>query len=168
MTTAKTKNGAAATAASSDVINIAAEDTVDVDRPRQRRRLERPDDREMEKEKEKEREEEREEEREDEEEVTFLYKVVPGTSTRAYSLRCAREAGLPRAVLSRIDELSRLEVGGGEVKPVAMSSVAAARTAMHETIVQRLSAVNFDEPGAVHHFTAYICETTRGGGGTQT
>jgi DNA mismatch repair protein MSH5 len=30
------------------------------------------------------------------EEVTFLYRVVPGVSTRAYSLRCAREAGLPQ------------------------------------------------------------------------
>lgn len=29
--------------------------------------------------------------------LTFLYKVVPGVSTRAYSLRCAREAGLPEA-----------------------------------------------------------------------
>ena len=109
-----------------------------------------------------------------EEVVTFLYKVIPGTSTRAYSLRCALEAGLPRAVLARIDELARLDEsmsrrrdgvgGGGEevmmMKPVAMSSAAMARAKRYDAIVESLAAVNLDDPRAVQTFVAAFC---RGG-----
>ena len=44
----------------------------------------------------------------------------------------------------------------GDVTPVAMSSAAAARVTMHEAVVERLSAVRFDEPGAARDFAAFV------------
>ena len=51
--------------------------------------------------------------------MVFLYRAVPGVSSRAYSLRCARDAGLPGSVLARCEELAAIDAangagGGGE------------------------------------------------------
>ena len=45
--------------------------------------------------------------------VVFLYRAVPGVSSRAYSLRCARDAGLPGSVLARCEELAAIDAANG-------------------------------------------------------
>ena len=45
--------------------------------------------------------------------VVFLYRAIPGVSSRAYSLRCARDAGLPGSVLARCEELAAIDAAGG-------------------------------------------------------
>jgi DNA mismatch repair protein MSH5 len=108
-------------------------------------------------------------------EITFLYKAVPGVSTRAYSARCAREAGLPRVVLERIEELDAIDRendanrrdlndanrrGRGrppvvEIKPAAMSRASDSARARREACVERLSRVNLDDPGEVAAFVKF-------------
>ena len=51
--------------------------------------------------------------------VVFLYRAVPGVSSRAYSLRCARDAGLPGSVLARCEELAAMDAGGGSAPELA-------------------------------------------------
>jgi DNA mismatch repair protein MSH5 len=56
----------------------------------------------------------------DDDRVVFLYRAVPGVSSRAYSLRCARDAGLPVSVLARCEALEAVDggvSGGGVVEP---------------------------------------------------
>ena len=100
-------------------------------------------------------------EREREDDAVFLYEVVPGVCDRAFSARCAREAGLPDAVMRRVDELARADdarrrvagsIPGGDafvVKPANVSAASVEREAAAARAVVRLAETDVDAPGAL-------------------
>ena len=106
-------------------------------------------------------ERERERQREREDDAVFLYEVVPGVCDRAFSARCAREAGLPDAVTRRVDELARADdarrrvagsIPGGDafvVKPANVSAASVEREAAAARAVARLAEADVDAPGAL-------------------
>ena len=82
----------------------------------------------------------------DDDRVVFLYGAVPGVSSRAYSLRCARDAGLPVSVLARCEALEAVDgggVSGGIVEPdPGVVRAVAARVRRNEGVVRALAGLD--------------------------
>ena len=82
----------------------------------------------------------------DDDRVVFLYRAVPGVSSRAYSLRCARDAGLPVSVLARCEALEAVDggvSGGGVVEPdPGVVRAVAARVRRNEGVVRALAGLD--------------------------
>ena len=82
----------------------------------------------------------------DDDRVVFLYRAVPGVSSRAYSLRCARDAGLPVSVLARCEALEAVDggvSGGGIVEPdPGVVRAVAARVRRNEGVVRALAGLD--------------------------
>ena len=94
--------------------------------------------------------------------VVFLYRAVPGVSSRAYSLRCASDAGLPGSVLARCEELAAMDAGGvrEELAPAAGAVAARARGAARDrAVVAALAAL--DPTRSFEDARAAIEEVTR-------
>ena len=82
----------------------------------------------------------------DDDRVVFLYRAVPGVSSRAYSLRCARDAGLPVSVLARCEALEAVDGGVsgggvGEPDPGVVRAVAP-RVRRNEGVVRALAGLD--------------------------
>ena len=106
--------------------------------------------------------------------VVFLYRAVPGVSSRAYSLRCARDAGLPGSVLARCEELAAIDAAngagvGGErgtntavvrLAPAAGAKAARARGAARDRAVVAVLA-GLDPTCSFEDARAAIAEVTR-------
>ncbi|ACO66300.1 MutS 5 [Micromonas commoda] len=106
--------------------------------------------------------------------VVFLYRAVPGVSSRAYSLRCARDAGLPGSVLARCEELAAIDAAngagvGGErgtntavvrLAPAAGAKAARARGAARDRAVVAALA-GLDPTCSFEDARAAIAEVTR-------
>mmetsp|Transcript_6198 Transcript_6198/g.25168 ORF Transcript_6198/g.25168 Transcript_6198/m.25168 type:complete len:535 (+) Transcript_6198:362-1966(+) len=99
----------------------------------------------------------------EDESVVFLYRAVPGVSSRAYSLRCASDAGLPGSVLARCEELAAMDAGGGvraRLEPAAGAVAARARGAARDrAVVAALAAL--DPTRSFEDARAAIEEVTR-------
>ena len=82
----------------------------------------------------------------DDDRVVFLYRAVPGVSSRAYSLRCARDAGLPVSVLARCEALEAVDggvSGGGIVEPdPGVVRAVAPRVRRNEGVVRALAGLD--------------------------
>jgi len=81
----------------------------------------------------------------DDDRVVFLYRAVPGVSSRAYSLRCARDAGLPVSVLARCNALEAMDggVSGGIVEPdPGVVRAVAPRVRRNEGVVRALAGLD--------------------------
>jgi DNA mismatch repair protein MSH5 len=82
----------------------------------------------------------------DDDRVVFLYRAVPGVSSRAYSLRCARDAGLPVSVLARCEALEAVDggvSGGGVVEPdPGVVRAVAPRVRRNEGVVRALAGLD--------------------------
>ena len=82
----------------------------------------------------------------DDDRVVFLYRAVPGVSSRAYSLRCARDAGLPVSVLARCEALEAVDggvSGGGIVEPdPGVVRAVAPRVRRNENVVRALAGLD--------------------------
>jgi DNA mismatch repair protein MSH5 len=82
----------------------------------------------------------------DDDRVVFLYRAVPGVSSRAYSLRCARDAGLPVSVLARCEALETMDggvSGGGFVEPdPGVVRAVAPRVRRNEGVVRALAGLD--------------------------
>ena len=82
----------------------------------------------------------------DDDRVVFLYRAVPGVSSRAYSLRCARDAGLPVSVLARCEALEAVDgggVSGGIVEPdPGVVRAVAPRVRRNEGVVRALAGLD--------------------------
>jgi DNA mismatch repair protein MSH5 len=82
----------------------------------------------------------------DDDRVVFLYRAVPGVSSRAYSLRCARDAGLPVSVLARCEALEAVDggvSGGGVVEPdPGVMRAVAPRVRRNEGVVRALAGLD--------------------------
>ena len=81
----------------------------------------------------------------DDDRVVFLYRAVPGVSSRAYSLRCARDAGLPVSVLARCEALEAVDggVNGGIVEPdPGVVRAVAPRVRRNEGVVRALAGLD--------------------------
>ena len=82
----------------------------------------------------------------DDDRVVFLYRAVPGVSSRAYSLRCARDAGLSVSVLARCEALEAVDggvSGGGVVEPdPGVVRAVAPRVRRNEGVVRALAGLD--------------------------
>ena len=81
----------------------------------------------------------------DDDRVVFLYRAVPGVSSRAYSLRCARDAGLPVSVLARCETLEAVDggVNGGIIEPdPGVVRAVAPRVRRNENVVRALAGLD--------------------------
>ena len=99
--------------------------------------------------------------------VVFLYRAIPGVSSRAYSLRCARDAGLPGSVLARCEELAAIDAAGGagggggvRLAPAAGARAARARGAARDRAVVAALA-GLDPTCSFEDARAAIEEVTR-------
>jgi DNA mismatch repair protein MutS len=90
--------------------------------------------------------------REDQDEVTFLYKVVPGAAQQSYGVYVAKLAGLPPQVIERAKELlmgwerekghTLLEVNGYGPRPGDAATAAQSSQSHIPAVLERLARVD--------------------------
>ena len=90
--------------------------------------------------------------REDQDEVTFLYKVVPGAAQQSYGVYVAKLAGLPPQVIERAKELlvgweretgrALLRVNGHGPQLGKTVSVTESKQSQIQTVLERLTRVD--------------------------